>query len=111
MSEVKKDKKPREKVVPAIYPAEPKKTAEINNAYIKCFIKDKFVKGEITVDDVKEMENALYKAKEECKDGRYFPGYRKAFVAKFFPLLNTAKSPSNGGETMEDFFANLLNGK
>lgn len=107
MSETK-EKKPRAKIVPVVYPAMPTKTAEINNAFIKCYLKDKFVKGEITVADVKEMENALYKAKAECKDGRYFPAYRKAFVAKFFPLLNTAKSPSNGGETMEDFFKNLL---
>lgn len=102
------EKKERAKIVPVVYPALPAKTAEINNAYIKCFCKDKLKKGEITKEDVKEMENALYKAKEESESGRYFPAFRKAFVKKFFPLLDTAKSPSNGGESMEDFFGNLL---
>ena len=92
--------------IAVVYPAIPSKSTQINLAYIKAYIADKYKKGEITKKDVISMR-ALYDALKKEKEGRYFIAYRQEFIKRFFP--NLYKAPA-GKDSIEDFFDNLLNG-
>lgn len=93
------------KVVPVEYPAVPSKIGEINNAFIKTYIAEEFKKGNLSVKQVKELQAAQKKAKEDS-GSRYFIAYRKEFCRICFPQLY--KPTKNSGINWDDFFSNLL---